>query len=311
MKCDWVQQNVIHYVYDELADDARYEFEEHVGRCANCKIELSAAREFRHGITTAVEEPSPNLLAASRMRLQEALETASQGGLWQRLMLDPAAWLRQIRFSPALAAILLIAGFGGGIGATYQLLSARTVASQVVPVQVQAPNEAGISGIRSISQQPGTDRVSIKYDTVMPREAEGSLKDQQIQQLLLFAARNNYNSGVRVDSIDLLSRQPQDERVREALVYALRFDSNPGIRLKALEGLGAYVKDDIRIRNAMLDALLNDTNPGVRIQALHLLQPVRTDSSVRVVLERLAASDESRYLRSQARAVLAQLPEMD
>ena len=35
-------------------------------------------------------EPTPNLLAASRMRLQEALETAEQGGFWHRLAFDPA-----------------------------------------------------------------------------------------------------------------------------------------------------------------------------------------------------------------------------
>jgi hypothetical protein len=39
------------------------------------------------------------------------------------------------------------------------------------------------------------------------------LNDQRIQQLLLLP-RNNYNSGVRMDSVGLLSQQPQD-RVRE------------------------------------------------------------------------------------------------
>ncbi len=32
------------------------------------------------------------------------------------------------------------------------------------------------------------------------------MNDQRIQQLLLFAARNNYNSGVRMDSVDLLTQ---------------------------------------------------------------------------------------------------------
>jgi len=58
-----------------------------------------------------VAEPTPNLLAASRMRLQEALETTRQGGLWQRLILEPAIWLRQIRMAPALAAAIFMVGF--------------------------------------------------------------------------------------------------------------------------------------------------------------------------------------------------------
>jgi hypothetical protein len=49
----------------------------------------------------------------------------------------------------------------------------------------------------------------------------------------------------------------------------------------------------------------------VRIEALRLLEPVRADSSVRIVLERLAAKDENRYIRSEARTLLAELPEID
>jgi hypothetical protein len=244
------------------------------------------------------------------MRLQEALETAEQGGFWQRLTFDPGAWLRQIRLSPALAAMLFIVGFAGGIGATYKVVkgSPPDISQVSVPSSV---TESSISGIRSISQQPGSNQISIKYDTVSIQEAQGSLNDQRIQQLLLFAARNNYNSGVRMDSVDLLTQKPNDTHVREALLYALRYDSNPGVRLKALEGLGPYVKDDVRVRDAVLEALMHDSNPGLRTQALHLLEPCRADSSVRVVLQKLAENDQNPYIRSQARNWLAQLPEID
>jgi hypothetical protein len=171
--------------------------------------------------------------------------------------------------------------------------------------------ESSIGGIRSISQEPGSNQISIKYDTVSIQEAQGSLNDQRIQQLLLFAARNNYNSGVRMDSVDLLTQKPNDTHVREALLYALRYDSNPGVRLKAIEGLGPYVKDDVRVRDAVLEALMHDSNPGLRTQALHLLEPCRADSSVRVVLQKLAENDQNPYIRSQARNWLAQLPEID
>ena len=153
--------------------------------------------------------------------------------------------------------------------------------------------------------------MSIKYSTASTEEASGSLNDQKIQQLLLFAARNNYNSGVRMDSVDLLTQKPDDSRVREALLYALRYDSNPGVRLKAIDSLGSFVKDDVRVRDAVVAALVNDTNPGVRTEALRLLQPVKADSSVRAALQRLADTDQNQYIRSQARTILAQLPEID
>jgi len=61
----------------------------------------------------------------------------------------------------------------------------------------------------------------------------------------------------------------------------------------------------------VLEGLMNDSNPGVRTEALHLLEPVRADSSVRAVLQRLAENDSNQYIKAQARNVLSQLPEFD
>jgi anti-sigma factor RsiW len=124
MKCEWVKENVLLYVYNELPDDARYELEQHLARCADCTAELKTTRKFHAMLSELpVEEPSPNLVAAARMRLQEGLETAEQDRFWHRLIFDPAAWLRQIRFAPALAAAIFIVGFAGGIATTYKVLS--------------------------------------------------------------------------------------------------------------------------------------------------------------------------------------------
>jgi len=311
MKCEWVRESIVLYVYGELADDARHELEQHVARCEDCAAELKAEQSF-HALLSRdrAEDPTPNLLAASRMRLQEALETAHQGAWWHRLAFDPANWLRQVRFSPALASAILILGFAGGVGTTYKVYGTRTPVIPP-PSQNQAPSDASIAGIESVTQNPGSNQISIKYNTVSTQEAQGSLNDQRIQQLLLYAARSNYNSGVRVDSVDLLAQKTNDMQVREALMYALQNDTNPGVRLKSLSALGNYVKDDVNVRDAVLRALVNDTNSGVRIEALRLLEPVKADGSVRGVLMALAAKDQSTYIKSQARTMLAQLPEID
>lgn len=320
MKCDWVRQNILFYVYNELEDDARYEVEQHLARCSECAIELKAARKFHATLSEMqVAEPTPNLLASSRMRLQEALETTRPGGFWQRLILEPALWLRQIRMAPALAAVIFIVGFGGGIGATYNFLSGREGGGVVTGslesggnASLNQPLESSsIAGIRSVTQEPGSNKVSIKYDTVLTQEAQGSMSDQRIQQLLLFAARNNYNSGVRMDSVDVLTQAPDDSRVREALLYALQNDSNPGVRLKALDGLSGFVRQDPRVRDGVLRALISDENSGVRMQALRLVEPMKADSNVRSVLTRLSQTDQNVSIRSQARTMLAQMPEMD
>jgi hypothetical protein len=316
MKCDWVRQNILFYVYNEMEDDARYEVEQHMARCTECATELEATRKFQATFAEMpVEEPAPNLLAALRMRLQEALETARPGGIWQRLILEPATWLRQIRMAPALAAAIFMVGFGGGIGATYNFLANRPAGSGGDSVEqagmISSGSAPAIAGIRTVTQKPGSDQVSIEYDTVSTQQAQGSLNDQRIQQLLLFAARNNYNSGVRMDSVDLLTQKPEDSRVREALMYALQNDSNPGVRLKAMDGLSGYTRQDERVRDEVLRALISDTNAGVRMQALRLVEPMKTDGSVRSVLIRLSRTDENDSIRSQARIMLAQIPEMD
>ena len=306
MNCEWVKENIPAYLYDELGDDARHELEQHLARCAGCAAEADAVRELKQA-ASALErmEPTPNLIAASRMRLQESLETAPQSSGWQRWIFDPGAWLQQVRFSPALAAAILMVGFTAGALATYQ------VSSRSGSGPTAAPAESSIAGIRGITQEPGTNNVQVKYDRLVPDSMQGSMDDPRIQQLLLYAARNNENSGVRMDSINLLTQHPDDARVREALMYALRYDRNPGVRLKALDGLGAYVGQDLRVRNAVLEALLGDSNPGVRIEAMRLLEAVKPDSSVREAFRKLAQQDENDFIRRESRRVLATLPELD
>src|SRR5580698_4772485 len=143
MKCEWVRENITLHVYGELADDARHELEQHVARCADCAAELKAEQEF-HALLAQdrAADATPNLVAASRMRLQEALETAKQGSFFSRLAFDPANWLRQVKFSPALASAILILGFAGGVGTTYKIYGTRpaTTAGSTTPTAI--PTEA-------------------------------------------------------------------------------------------------------------------------------------------------------------------------
>jgi hypothetical protein len=310
MNCEWVQQNITLYLYNELADDALHELEQHVTRCKNCAAEVAEQREFQGQMNALpVEEPSASFLAAARMRLQESLETAEQQRAWyHRFAFDPTAWLRQVRFSPALASVLFLVGFAGGIGAMYSTMG-KVQTPRVT--SSTTPQEASIGGITSIEKEPGTDNVKVQYDKRLPESVQGSVSDPKVQDLLLYAAKSNENSGVRLSSVDALTSKADDPRVRETLTYALRYDSNPGVRLMALEGLGPYVKDDIRVRNAVLEALLNDSNPGVRSGALHALDPVRADSSVRMALQQLSKEDASPYIRSESTRMLASMPVID
>lgn len=310
MNCDWVQNNISLYLYNELGDDARHELEQHLMRCKNCAAEFEATKAFQETMSELpAPEVTPNLLTASRMQLQEALEHAEQLHGWRRFVLDPMALLQRMRVSPALAAAIFIFGFGGGLATMYSLHPGSV--SVIGRPEMHDMAKASIGPVRSIEVQPNSDQVSINYDRVLPEKVQGSANDPRIQELLAYAARNNDNSGVRLDSVGVLAKKGDDPAARETLTYSLRYDSNPGVRLKALEALQPYVKDDIRVRNAVLEALLNDSNPGVRSGAIHLLEPVKADTSVQAALQQLAKEDPNDYIRSESKRLLQTTPELD
>jgi len=311
MTCDWTKENVVLYVYNELADDARFEFEQHVRHCLGCRREMDAALEFKNSMgELPVKEVSPSFLAANRMELQESLEHAEQSrNIFSAFVFDLTRWTHQIKLAPALTAALLMIGFAGGAITTYQMGShGRPPGPEI---NDKAPVTANIADIKSITPDANSNQVSIKYNTLTPQTINGSTNDPAIRQLLLLAARNNRNSSLVLDSIDVLTRSPEDNAVREALVYALRYDKNPGVRLKSLDGLKSYVKDDVQVRDAVIEALLHDNNAGVRQEAIGLLDSVKADSSVRAALTVLAERDANKFIREESKRYLASTPHLD
>lgn len=312
MTCEWIKENVVLYAYDELPDDQRHEFERHVASCSRCEQEVADVRVFFGAMRAGapVVEPSPNLLTASRMRLQESLEHAEQSRGFGRFTFDIASWFHQLKLSPALAAMLLIFGFVGGAVTTFVARRGPSVGPGTTTTAPVTAEVLPIAGIKGITQDPNSNKVQIQYDQLVPAQAEGSVDDPKIQRLLLYASRSNGNSGVRMDSVDVLTKNPDNDRVREALIFSLRYDKNPGVRLKALEGLKNYVKQDRRVRDVMLEALVRDDNSGVRVAAIQSLQPVMADTSVRTTLQELADRDSNKYIRYESQRALATAPDI-
>ena len=208
MNCSMVINNIDLYIYGELPDDARHELEQHVSRCAECEGALAAARQLHadlSGFVREAPEPSPSFLADCRMRLQEALENTEQSGFLNRWALDLTGWMHQVKLAPALTLALLMVGFGAGTLTTFKITSS---APAHIPAAAVDVSEASIAGIRDITPDPSSNRVDIKYDTLQPQSVSGNLDDPRVQKLLLMAARSNLNSGVRMDSINLLTRNP-------------------------------------------------------------------------------------------------------
>jgi len=138
----------------------------------------------------------------------------------------------------------------------------------------------------------------------------GQLDDQKIRALLLSAAKDPSNPGLRGDTVNLLVSRAQSADVRDALILALR-DTNSGVRMKALDGLKPYV-NDAEVRTAVTHVLLNDSNPGLRTQAIDLLTGAanasidrNVDRQVIAALQELIERGEKQdYVRERSRKVL-------
>src|SRR6185437_8366573 len=316
MNCDWTKENVVLYIYGELADDGKFEFEQHVRQCLGCRRELDTALEFKDAMASLpVKDVSPSFLAANRMELQERLEHAEQSrNIFSSLVFDLTGWMNQVKLAPALTAVLLMIGFAGGVGTTYRMMDRNTAKQSgqiTTEPQVETANIANIAGIDSITPDANSNQVSIKYSTLMPQTLSGSMDDPRVRQLLLLGTQNTRNPGVVLDSINLLNRGSADNEVREALINSLRADHNVGVRLECLDGLKGYVRDDVHVRDAVIEALVHDNNAGVRQRAISLLDDVKADSSVRAALTVLAERDPNKFIREESKRYLASTPNLD
>jgi hypothetical protein len=293
MNCEWVKKNITLYVFEELGDSDRTEVSQHLERCAECAREAEAEQQLRRVLDLRPKiEPSAALLAQCRSELAEVLESqpAPGAGPWAWLQRVTAPWhALRLEWQAGLAVLLLSVGFTGGTQWT-RWQAARGG-------ETGAPlNVANIANINSINARPDGG-LEIAVDTLNRRVVSGRPSDPRIQQLLV-AALNNYNSGIRLDSIEMLKSRAENDAIRAALVSSLKNDRNPGVRLKALESLRGFEADAL-VRSALLQAAVRDGNPAVRIEAIDQLAKQR-DQTVILTLQQLAERDPNTFIRMKS-----------
>ena len=307
MKCDVAQDQVVLMGYGELPDELADGLEQHLAGCEDCRRELNALRAMEeHLALLPVIEPSPNLVAQSRMRLDEELDTIPAHGFLTRLRVNFFAWVGHLQSAPALATLLVGVGFLSG-NFTHRYQVAHEPKPQP-PTTVTRPTDGVITNVTGIVQTPNSELVQVNYNRVVPETVEGSLDEPRIRELLMLGMRPAAANDVRANSVALISSEckaghdcsveADGKGIRGQLMVALRYDKDPGVRMKALEGLQTYVGQDRRVRDAVLEALMHDDDPQVRTAAIGLLEPVRSDASVRGVLRTVSTQDENPYIRT-------------
>jgi len=307
MNCEIAQQNIVLAQYGELPDEFQFPLEQHLDSCEDCRREWKALIALNEELALVpMREPSPNLLAASRMRLDEALDAMPARSVTQRLWGNAFRWLGFLQSAPALATLLLGVGFlGGNFLERYQAAHAKQVPGPVILTSGQGP----IASVSGIEQTPNSELVRVNYNRLVPESVQGSLDDPQVRQLLMLGTKLATTNDVHAQSVDLLANEciaghscTADDSgaggIRTALLASLRADKSPAVRLKALQGLQPYVAEDEHVRDAVLDTLMHDKNADVRTQAISLLEPVQADSSVRQVLRTVSTQDVNPAIRN-------------
>jgi len=299
MKCEEARKTLPLLLYGELSFDEEERVQAHMDECEGCRAALGSEKALFASLDRAELSPGDDLLDDCRRELRERVAQAAprRTSLWDSIR---QGFTIHFHFAPGIqqlmgAAAMLALGFAGARLAPSVLSGSWRGASVADPVA---------SRVRYVEPlAPG--KVQIVVDETRQRVFSGNLDDQAIQRLLLTAAKDPSDAGLRVESVDLLKNKPQSAEVRSVLLTALQHDPNSGVRLKALDGLKEFA-DDPETRRALTQVLLKDENPGVRSQVIDLLIQHHTNAMVGV-LQELMAKEDNDYIRLRCQKALHEM----
>jgi hypothetical protein len=299
MKCEESRNLLPLFLYSELSFEEEDRLEAHLDECDACRAALAREKALFKSIDAAEMLPSAELLADCRAQLRARLsDTAPErAGFWDKLR---QGFTINFHFAPGImqvggALAMLLLGFFG---------AHMTPASFPGSFHPAALVDPGSSRVRYVEPM-GSGRVQIVVDETTQRTLSGTLEDQSIQRLLLTAAKDPSDAGLRVESVNLLKNQPQSAEVRSALLDVVQHDPNAGVRLKALDGLKDFANDP-ETRKTLAKVLLKDECPGVRTQVIDLLIQHHADSadSMVGVLQEVMGKEQNGYIRMRCQRAL-------
>jgi len=160
--------------------------------------------------------------------------------------------------------------------------------------------------------EPSSDgKVQIVLDETSQRIVSGTLNNPKIQGLLLSAAKDPSDPGLRAETFEILTANAQSSEVKNALLFALLNDKNAGVRLKVMTGLKSFAQQP-EVLSAMTQVLLHDPNPEMRSQAIDLVtkslsrdNPAMSfDRQVIGAMQELMQRESNSYVRQRCKTAL-------
>jgi hypothetical protein len=308
MTCEDARKNLPLFLYGELSFDEEELVEVHIDECATCREELARQKAMFAALDRVELLPGAEALSDSRAELhrrlalaspQQSAQRESASGFWEKIR---EGFTIRFHFAPGLAQLA-----GAVVMLALGFVTARVAPNGLKPggfgeAGVFDPASARVRYVEPVSQ----GRVQIVLDETRQRVLSGSVEDEAIQRLLLAAAKDASDAGLRVESVDLLKNNSQSAEIRKALVYSLEHDPNAGVRLKALEGLKQFAGEP-DTRKALTQVLLKDDNPGVRTQVIDLLVQQRKSDAMVGVLQELMEKEDNNYIRLRCQKLLEEM----
>lgn len=308
VSCEVVRRQLSMLLYGELSFDEEEAVEAHLESCTECRRALEREQNLHAAFDQAEIEPAASALWDSRQILQARIaaeQAASRRPGWWDQFVD-ALTLRLPSGSPAwmktAGALALV---------TLGFFAARvTPGMGIVGMSLATPDA---QRVRSV-EPAANGGVQIVLDETRHRVVSGNLDDQNIRVLLLSAAKDASDPGLRYETVGILNDRAQADEVRDTLIYALEHDENAGVRLKAMDGLRPLVQHP-EVRKALAGVLLSDGNPGMRTQAIDLLtqgvdgadanpNPNMLDRDIIGTLQELMNIESNAYVRQRGEHVL-------
>src|SRR5579872_1225050 len=122
MNCDLAHERIVMAAYGELPDDAAHELERHLASCGECQKEREQLRALKLlADAYPVEEPDANLVARSRLQLEEALDAVPPKTWLERFVQRVSNNFANLQAAPVAAGLLLLIGGGAGALAGYHV----------------------------------------------------------------------------------------------------------------------------------------------------------------------------------------------
>jgi hypothetical protein len=302
--CDEVRQQLSLLLYGELSFDEEEVVHSHLDQCEACRDALIVEQSMHQALEcqSVSEEPALDLLTANRRQLMQSIaaEPMVKVTWWTRMRAAVATVAPAQIWRPAFALGLLGLGFFAG----------RTYAERGDSTAAMIAGEPVSARVRQVDSDESTGMLQLVVDETRQRVISGRAEDSGIRRLLLSAAVDPSDAGLRGETVEILRMAAPCDETREALVHALLQDTNDGVRLRALEGLKPYATQP-DVRRAMAQVLLKDANAGVRTQAVDVLTQSRADINTEIhivgVFQELMRRESNDYIRMQCQRKLREL----